>query len=463
MEFNNIKSVYFVGIGGIGMSALARYFKHKAKTVSGYDLTETELTKNLVKEDIEIHYEDSLDYIKDLSKEDTLVIYTPAIPKDHKELNYFLENGYTVKKRAEVLGIISKDKLGIGVAGTHGKTSVSSMIAHLLYNSKISCDAILGGIANNYDSNLILSKNAETYIVLEADEFDRSFLQLNPYFSVITSLDADHLDIYKDKEDMKEAFSQFIRQTQDFGKLLINRKVLDRENLNPVEIHNDIESYTYSLADEADFYAKNIEIVDGNYKFDIVCPNNKRLENMTLSYPGLVNVENAIVACAVAYLSGAKEEKIREALLSFKGVKRRMEYKVKTPKKVYIDDYAHHPVELEASIGSMKKLYPTRKITGIFQPHLFTRTRDFVDGFAKSLSLLDEVILLDIYPARELPIEGVTSQIIFDKIETENKTLCTKEELLDILKTKDLDVLMTLGAGNIGEMVPQIENLIKNK
>lgn len=464
MDFQTIKQVYFIGIGGIGMSALARFFKSKGKTVQGYDLTQTQLTQALAQEGISIHYEDQPSHLQQLHKEETLVIYTPAIPARLKELQYAQQEGFTLMKRAQVLGLISENKLGIAVAGTHGKTSVSSMIAYLLDHSRVGCDALVGGIIQNYQTNLVLTKQKqEGYIVVEADEFDRSFLQLKPYFSVITSLDADHLDIYKDKEDLKAAFTQFVAQTQDYGKVLVNKKVLEQENLNPMEIHGDIEAYTYSIEEGADFCPKHLTIQEGKYHFDLLCPNNKRLENLSLNYPGLINVENAVAASAVAYLSGATEDEIREALLAYKGVKRRMEYRIQEPNMVYIDDYAHHPTELDAAIGSVRKLYPNKKLTGVFQPHLYSRTQDFAKDFAKSLEALDTIILLDIYPARELPIEGVSSLLIFDQINHEDKKLISKGELLEALKAAETEVLLTLGAGNIGEMVPEIETLMRSQ
>lgn len=460
------ENIYFVGVGGIGMSALARFFKSKGRHVCGYDRTETELTKKLTEEGIEIHYTDDVNLIpKNFTKENTLVVYTPAVPIEYSEYQHFIKNGYKIMKRSEVLGFITNNKLSICVAGTHGKTSTSAITAHILRNSAVDCSAFLGGIVNNYNSNLILQKNPnkETYIVCEADEFDRSFLRLNPYFAIITSLEADHLDIYENKEQVRESFIQYIKQIQPFGTLLINKKVIETELQDVREIHPDIELYSYSLDEGADFYAENIRVSDGCFLFDIVMPNNKRMDGMITHYPGLHNVENAIASCVTAYLCGATETEIKEGLKSFNGVRRRFEYRIRTEKLVFIDDYAHHPTELKAIIGSLKYMYPKKKLTVVFQPHLYTRTRDFAEDFAKSLSLADDLVLLDIYPARELPIKGVTSNIIFDNVEISNKIQCSKAELLDVLKNKNIEILLTVGAGDIDMFLEPIENILKSK
>lgn len=458
MDIRTINNVYFVGIGGIGMSAIARYFKVLGKNVAGYDRTQTALTKTLESEGIEIHYEDNLDLISDIykNKQDTLVVFTPAIPNGHKELIYFKENDFVIQKRSEVLGLITKYKKGIAIAGTHGKTTVSTITAHVLNNSKVGCSAFLGGIAKNYESNLLVSEESE-YVVVEADEFDRSFLTLFPDIAVVTSVDADHLDIYGDKDELKSTFKKFVGQIRNEGKVIVKKGIdLDVSNLER------IEKYSYALDTEADFYAQNITIDNGLYVFDIVTPETV-IKGLTVGLPGLINVENTVAAVAVAYLLGVDEDEIRDSLKMFTGVKRRFDVHIKTDGLVFIDDYAHHPEELKAAILSARDLYKGRKLTGIFQPHLFTRTRDFVDGFAQSLDMLDELILLDIYPARELPIEGVTSKIIFDKMQLEQKTLCKKEELLEVLKDKEIDVLLTLGAGDIDKLVDPVRKYLQEK
>jgi len=452
VDLNQLNSVFFVGIGGIGMSALARYFKHLGLEVQGYDRTETKLTQQLEKEGISVHFEDKIELIaSDFSdKENTLVVFTPAIPKEHSQLNYFITNGFKVMKRAEVLGLITQSRKTIAVAGTHGKTTVSTMISHLLHHSHIGCDAFVGGIAKNYNSNLILSEKSD-YVVVEADEFDRSFLKLFPFFAVITATDADHLDIYSSKEQMLESFKEFSKQIHENGVLFV------RKQIYPNFIDTSAKMlFTYSLKTTADFYAKNIQQNGDTYLFDLKTPIGE-FKNFTLGMSGLVNLENAVAALSVCLTTGAKVDDLRKALADFKGINRRFDYRIKSEKLIFIDDYAHHPEELKAVINSVKDIYKTRKITGVFQPHLFTRTRDFADDFAKSLDLLDEVILLDIYPARELPIEGITSEIIFGKIKNTNKTLCKKEELIDVLKQKKIDILLTLGAGDIDKLLEPIE------
>ncbi len=452
MDLNQLNSVFFIGIGGIGMSALARYFKHLGLEVQGYDRTETKLTQQLDKEDILVHFEDTIDRIDNdfLDKDSTLVVFTPAIPKEHLQLNYFINNGFTVMKRAEVLGLITQSRKTIAVAGTHGKTTVSTMISHLLHHSHIGCDAFVGGIAKNYNSNLILSEKSN-FAVVEADEFDRSFLKLFPFFAVITATDADHLDIYSSKEQMLESFKEFSKQIDENGVLFVRKQIYS----------NFIDTtakmlFTYSLKATADFYAKNIRQNRETYQFDLKTPIGE-FKDFTLGMPGLVNLENAVAALAVCLTTGAKVEDLKKSLADFKGINRRFDYRINTENLVFIDDYAHHPEELKAVINSVKDIYSSKKITGVFQPHLFTRTRDFAEDFAKSLDLLDEIILLDIYPARELPIEGVTSEIIFEKIKNTNKTLCNKEELIDVLKQKKIEVLLTLGAGDIDKFLEPIE------
>jgi UDP-N-acetylmuramate--alanine ligase len=456
MNIKDIHNVYFLGIGGIGMSALARYFKTLGKNVAGYDRVSKPLTAELINEGIDIHFDDNIDKIPYDFRDNvyTLVVYTPAIPKELDELNFFRANGFSIKKRSEVLGMISREKRCIAVAGTHGKTTITTMIAHLMRQSRMGCNAFLGGISKNYKTNYLVDKESK-YVVVEADEFDRSFLKLNPQEAIITAVDADHLDIYFDEFDLKDAFKQFIEQINPGGKLVI-KSSLDFA----IPPRDDIEVYTYSLNDNADFKAENIRIENGLYVFDFIGIKGK-IKNLTLGLPGLLNVENAIAAIAMASLSGVHNDEIFNSLSKFSGIQRRFDYQVQRDDFVYIDDYAHHPEELKASINSARELFKDKKITGIFQPHLYTRTRDFASGFAESLELLDEIILLDIYPAREEPIPGVTSEIILDKIKNKNKTWCKKEDLLSILKNKELEVLMTLGAGDIDQFVEPIKEMFR--
>ena len=454
MNIENFKNIYFVGVGGIGMSAIARYFKAIGKNVFGYDKTQTLLTGELEKEGIGIVFSDGVNQIPEiyLNKKETLVVYTPAIPTNHPQLSFFKKEGFLLMKRAQVLGFLSDPLNGIGIAGTHGKTTVSSLTAHIFKNSSQDCNAFLGGIARNYNSNLLLSKESP-WVVLEADEFDRSFLQLHPQVAVVTSMDADHLDIYGKKEELEKTFQDYVCQIKKGGHLVYKKGL----PLNP----EGINLYSYSLDEEADFYAKNLKLVKGLYQFDLIHPNGCIAE-LKLSYPGRINVENAIAASAVALICGISEDELRLALNSFMGVRRRFDYRIKSDKLVFIDDYAHHPKELWESISSVKAIYPTKKITGIFQPHLFTRTRDFADGFAKSLDLLDELILLDIYPARELPIEGVDSNLILSKMKSKGR-ICSKEKLIDQIKQREIEVLLTLGAGDIDKLVEPIEQVLNQR
>lgn len=440
------------------MSAIARYFNHQGLKVAGYDRTETELTRALVSEGVDVHYDDKVSLIPSefkLVPEDTLVIYTPAVPSSHSELVYFQSNGFKVVKRSVALGVIAASKRTLAVAGTHGKTTTSTLLSHLLVEALGGVNAFLGGIAKNYHTNLLLSKN--DVLVAEADEFDRSFLQLYPNAAVITSTDADHLDIYGSHEEVIRSFADFINQIKAEGTLVVKQGV-------PVPVENsEIKVYRYSIDKGGDFHAEDIvRNENGTYTFTIVTPNG-RIEGCTLGVPGWINVENAIAAVALALTVTDDVEAIKRALASFGGVKRRFDFYINTPSLTFLDDYAHHPEELKASITSVKRMFPERKVCGIFQPHLYTRTRDFADDFAKSLSLLDEVILLDIYPARELPIEGVTSQIIFDKISIPNKVLVNKADLLAELEKRNVDVLMTVGAGDIDKLVEPISELLKNK
>ena len=448
---------YFIGIGGIGMSNLARYFLAEGKTVGGYDRVQTPLTETLEKEGAFIHYEDNIDAVprQFFDKEHTLIVYTPAVPSTHSELNFFRSAGFMLMKRAQVLGEITKLSDAICVAGTHGKTTVSGMIAHLLRQSHVDCNAFLGGISKNYNSNLLLSDKSRITVV-EADEYDRSFHWLRPWIAVITAADPDHLDVYGSAEAYRESFEMFTSLIRPDGYLIQKKDIA----VTP-RCESTVRVSTYS-ENKGDFHAENIRIGNGEIVFDFVSPFGV-IPEIQLGIPVKINIENAIAAIAAATLSGVNPDEVREAMRTFGGTKRRFDIRLKTDDVVFIDDYAHHPKELAESIDSIKALYPTKKITGIFQPHLYTRTRDFFEDFAQSLSKLDEVILLDIYPAREEPIQGVTSEIIFDKITTESKVLCKKSELLSILKDRNIEVLVTLGAGDIDRLLPDIENLLKEK
>jgi UDP-N-acetylmuramate--alanine ligase len=455
MNFDKIENIYLIGIGGIGMSALARYFKSQGKFVAGYDKTPSALTEQLQNEGIDIHFDESMLLMPPQimsQKDTTLVIYTPAIPNNNYEFKYFHERGYSVMKRAEVLGLIFSNSKGVAVAGTHGKTTTSTMIAHILHQSSVGCNAFLGGISKNYNSNLLLSKKSNI-LVTEADEYDRSFLKLFPYLGIVTSVDADHLDIYGTHEEVIKSFNQFTRQISEHGILIYKKGInLSLENLNNIDV------YTYSAGEPADFYPLNIRIKKDHFHYDVQTPLGI-IKDITLSVQGKMNLENSIAAIAACTILNVLPEEIKAGLESFEGVKRRFEYHIKTSKLIYIDDYAHHPEELKACINSVKNIFPDKKITGIFQPHLFTRTRDFAAGFAQSLSLLDELILLDIYPAREEPIEGVTSEIIFKNVTIANKIMCNKNELMDKLKKLNPEVLITMGAGDIDRFVEPIKKL----
>jgi UDP-N-acetylmuramate--alanine ligase len=446
-KLDTIKNIYFIGIGGIGMSALARYFAAKGCVVSGYDKTKTILTEALSELGIDIHYEDNIDLI---DKHASVVVYTPAIQESHKELTYFRANGYEVVKRSDILGWITEGTVNICVAGTHGKTTVSTMIAHLLRDTGYGCTAFLGGIAANYNTNFWSNDN--NVVVVEADEYDRSFLKLNPSVAVITSIDADHLDIYKTPEAFEDAFVSFSEKVKPDG-LLLAKKGLAREASFDVS-----KLVTYSLNGEAaSIYAKDIRVVDGAYTFTVVGPN-WQIEELVLNMGGLHNIENAIVAVAVAVHLGIAPEKIKVSLANFAGVKRRFEYLIKTESQVLIDDYAHHPAELAALISGVRSLYAGEKLTLVFQPHLFSRTQDLCDGFAASLSAADEVVLLPIYPARELPIPGVTSEMIIHKMSNQNVVLLEKEALQDWVKTHQPKLLVMAGAGDIDVLIRNIKN-----
>jgi UDP-N-acetylmuramate-alanine ligase len=431
MEINQIKSVYFIGAGGIGMSALVRYFLSKGKNVAGYDRTPSELTEKLIEEGAKIHYSEDIKLIPEecLDKNSTLVVLTPAIPKEHVELNFFIDGNFEIQKRAQVLGAITKASKGLCVAGTHGKTTTSTMTAHILHQSEVECTAFLGGIAKNYQSNLILSEKSD-FTVIEADEFDRSFHWLLPYMSVITSTDPDHLDIYGTEEAYLQSFEKYTTLIQPGGCLIIRKGI----SLQP-KVQEGVKVYTYSK-DEGDFHAENIRIGNGEIFFDFVTPK-EVIKDIQLGVPVSINIENGVAAMALCWLNGVTAEEIKRGMASFQGVDRRFDFKIKNDKVVYLSDYAHHPSEIKQSIISIRDLYQDKKITGVFQPHLYTRTRDFYKDFADSLSLLDEVILLDIYPARELPIPGVTSKLIYDNLrEGMEKSMCSKEKILDVLKEK---------------------------
>lgn len=453
------QNYYFIGIGGIGMSALARFFKAKGFDVAGYDRTRSELTIQLEKEEINIHYDDDTALIPTSFKQpdNTLIVYTPAVPTNHSEFLFFERHGFKLLKRAQILGEITRLQKGICIAGTHGKTTTSTMTAHLLKESHVDCNAFLGGISKNYTSNLLLSQYSD-YVVIEADEYDRSFHQLTPYMAVVTAADPDHLDIYGTPDAFRESFEHFTSLVRENGYLIIRKGI----EIHP-RLQSNVTCYTYGVEEDADFKACNIRINNGEIVFDFHTPS-EAIHNIKLGVPVPVNIENGTAAMALAWLAGASAEELKTGMASFKGIHRRFEIRYKSEKCVFIDDYAHHPTELKTSITSIRRVYEGRKICGIFQPHLYTRTRDFAEGFAEALSLLDEVILLDIYPAREKPIQGVSSQIIFDKISIAKKTLCTKEDLLGILdKKSEFDVIATFGAGDIDRLLPEIEQLLATK
>ncbi len=458
MELSKVNYVFFLGIGGIGMSALARYFKSAGKTVSGYDKTETPLTIALEAEGIEVSFEDDVmklpKFVTDSTlNEQTLIIYTPAIPKDHLQYNFILNSGLQIVKRAVVLGWLTKDSFTIAIAGTHGKTTTATIITHILKSAGVNCAAFLGGVSTNYQSNFIAGKydsNNKPIVIVEADEFDRSFLTLHPDIAVITSMDADHLDIYGEKEELEDSYRLFAKQVKPNGKLIAKSGLPLNTNFPPV---------SYSINSKADYCTTNITVEHHAYHFDIATPEGN-YSNWALGMPGRHNIENALAAIAVAFQLNISAEKVQHALNTFLGVKRRFEYHLKGEDCTYIDDYAHHPEELRAAISSVKELYSDKKVTGVFQPHLFSRTRDFADGFATSLSLLDTVIMLDIYPARELPIDGVTSKLILDKVTVDDKQLCSKTELLSVIKKRKPEVLLTLGAGDIDQLVQPVKSVL---
>ena len=445
MNLNQIHNVFFIGIGGIGMSALARYFKTIGKNVSGYDKTPSMLTDELIESGIAIHFEDRIDLIpKDYYTENTLVIITPAVPVTHSQWNFFLEREYQVKKRAEVLGIITKDTFCFAVAGTHGKTTTSSILGHILFESGADVTAFVGGIVENYNSNLI--GTGKTVTVVEADEFDRSFLHLHPNIACVTSMDADHLDIYGTSEEIEASFVEFANKVEDKSQLFITNEL-------------PIEGVTCAVNEESVYKAFNVRVGNGSYVFDVQTPT-ETIRDIAFGLPGRHNLMNALMALAMAKTFGTSSDAIAKALASFKGIRRRFSYQIKTPDLVYIDDYAHHPTEINAVHQAVRELYPNQKVLAIFQPHLFSRTKDFADDFAKSLSQFDEVVLLDIYPARELPMEGITSQWLMNKMTNEDKKLVSKDDLISTIVSSDSRIIVTIGAGDLGEMVPSIKKAL---
>ena len=457
MELKDIKSVYFVGAGGIGMSAIARYFLHKGVTVAGYDRTPSELTRQLEREGMAIHYEENVDLIPQPCRDTAtcLVIYTPAIPAEHKEMVFFREGGFTIEKRAQVLGTLTRTHKGLCFAGTHGKTTTSTMCAHIMHESHVDCNAFLGGISKNYGTNYILSES--DYIVIEADEFDRSFHWLRPWMSVITATDPDHLDIYGTKEAYLESFRHYTTLIQPGGALVIHTGLEMK-----ADVQEGVKVYTYSL-NEGDFHAENIKIDNGEISFDFVSPI-ERVDGIVLGQPIPINIENGVAAMAMAQLNGCTPDELRHGMATYGGVDRRFDFRLKNSRHVVLSDYAHHPKEIFQSAKSMRELYKDRKITAIFQPHLYTRTRDFYRDFADALSQLDEVILTEIYPAREQPIPGVTSQLIYDDLKPGvEKAIIRKDDVIDYVKSRDFDVLIILGAGDLDNYTDEIAHIIDNK
>ncbi|WP_195252820.1 UDP-N-acetylmuramate--L-alanine ligase [Hoylesella timonensis] len=457
MDIKEIKSVYFLGAGGIGMSAIARYFLHKGLVVAGYDKTPSALTHRLEQEGMLLHYDENIDEIPHACRNSQvcMVVYTPAIPESHVELQYFKSNGFEVLKRAQVLGSLTRTHRGLCFAGTHGKTTTSTMCAHIMHQSHVDCNAFLGGISKNYGSNYILSDTSD-YIVIEADEFDRSFHWLRPWMSVITSTDPDHLDIYGTKEAYLESFRHYTTLIKPGGALIIHEGLEMQEDVN-----DEVRVFRYSL-NGGDFHAENIKIENGTITFDFISP----IENVTqveLGHPIPINVENAVAAMAMAQLNGCTAEELRYGMSTYKGVDRRFDFKVNNERHVFLSDYAHHPKEIYQSAKSLRELYHDRHVTAIFQPHLYTRTRDFYKEFAEALSQLDEVILCDIYPAREAPIPGVTSALIYNELTCKEKSMIHKEDVIDLVKKRDFDVLVVLGAGDLDNYVPQMTKIIENK
>lgn len=458
MELKDIKAVYFVGAGGIGMSAIARYFMSKGLVVAGYDKTPSALTNQMEKEGMLIHYDENVDEIPHAcrDKASCLIIYTPAIPATHKELCYFRENGFEIQKRAQVLGTLTRTHKGLCVAGTHAKTTTSTMCAHIMHQSHVDCNAFLGGISKNYGTNYILSDSSD-YVVIEADEFDRSFHWLRPWMSVITSTDPDHLDIYGTKEAYLESFRHYTELIQPGGALIIHTNLEMEAN-----VQEGVKTYTYSR-DAGDFHAENIIIENGEITFDFISPV-ECIKGVQLGQPVPINIENGVAAMAMAQLNGCTANELKFGMKTYHGVDRRFDFKIRNNRHVYLSDYAHHPQEILQSAKSLKELYANRKITAIFQPHLYSRTYDFYKEFAEALSHFDEVILTEIYPARELPMEGVTSQLIFDNLKAGvEKSMIQKDDVLELVKNRDFDVLITLGAGDLDNYAPQITRIIKEK
>ena len=458
MELKDIKSVYFIGAGGIGMSAIARYFLHKGLVVAGYDKTPSELTHQLEKEGMMIHYEENVNLIPEACRQPltTLVVYTPAIPSTHAELKYFHDNNFVIEKRAQVLGTLTRTHKGLCFAGTHGKTTTSTMCAHIMHQSHLDCNAFLGGISKNYGTNYILSTHSD-YVVIEADEFDRSFHWLRPWMSVITSTDPDHLDIYGTKEAYLESFRHYTELIQPGGALIIHKDLEMKQH-----VEEGVKVYNYSR-EEGDFHAENIQIKNGTITFDFISPI-EIVKNVELGQPIPINIENGVAAMAMAQLNGCTAEELREGMRTYGGVDRRFDFKIKNDRHVFLSDYGHHPKEILQSAKSLKELYSNRKITAIFQPHLYTRTRDFYKDFADALSHFDEVILTEIYPAGEQPIEGVTSKLIYDNLRPNiEKKMIQKDDVLNFVKAHDFDVLVALGAGNLDNYVPEIAEIIKAK
>ena len=461
IDIKNREGIYFVGIGGIGMSALARYFVKGGYKIGGYDRAESKITISLSEEGCSVSYVDEVESLPDLfgditQKDKVIIVYTPAIPVDNKILSFFRNNGYSVYKRSEILGEISEGTDTLAVAGTHGKTTISTMIAHMLKQSHVDCSAFLGGISKNYDTNLLIGEGR--YTVMEADEFDRSFHRLKPLMAVVTSLDADHLDIYGDQKTMIEAYNQFCSKIRPGGMLVVNSKIRSE-----ITVPAEVTCFTYGLDETADYRAFNIELGNDYYRFNIKTPTTV-VDDLHFAFPGIINIENFTAAFAIALMCGVTVQEIRKAIILFQGVRRRFDIRINLPGLTYIDDYAHHPEEIKACITSVKEFFRGRKITGIFQPHLFSRTRDHADGFAKILDELDEVILLPIYPAREMPIEGVSSELIYNKMKSDRKRLLNKSDIPVHLNSANLDVLLTIGAGDIDSLVGPIEQkLLKDR
>ena len=458
MELKDIKAVYFIGAGGIGMSAIARYFIHKGMVVAGYDKTPSALTRQLEQEGMLIHYEENVEEIPQACRDRSacLVVYTPAIPADHRELVYFRENGFEIEKRAQVLGTLTRTHKGLCVAGTHGKTTMSTMCAHIMHQSHLDCNAFLGGISKNYGTNYILSDSSD-YVVIEADEFDRSFHWLRPWMTVITSTDPDHLDIYGTKEAYLESFRHYTTLIQPGGALILHKNLEMKQ-----DVSEGVKVYEYSL-EEGDFHAANIRMKNGEITFDFISPI-ENVPNIVLGQPVPINIENGVAAMAMAQLNGCTAEELKYGMKTYGGVDRRFDFKVKNDRHVFLSDYAHHPKEIFQSAKSMRELYHDRKITAIFQPHLYTRTRDFYKEFAEALSQLDEVVLCDIYPAREKPIPGVTSKLIYDNLKPGvEKRMIHKEDVIDFVKSRDFDVLIVLGAGDLDNYVPRMAKIIESK